>query len=48
MVGEPKEFIFRINRDVRFSANKLPYKDNMSAAFSKTGRKVLDQRDLML
>lgn len=36
---EPKEAIFRINRDVRFSANKSPYKLHMSAVIAKGGRK---------
>lgn len=34
-----KDCIFRINRDVRFSANKAPYKNNFSAAFGPGGRK---------
>ncbi len=36
---KPKDCIFRIYRDVRFSKNKDPYKINMGAAFSKGGRK---------
>ncbi len=36
---KPKDSIFRIYRDVRFSKNKDPYKANMGAAFSKGGRK---------
>ncbi len=35
-----KECTFRINRDVRFSKNKSPYKTNMSAYFSKGGKKA--------
>ena len=35
----PKECIFRINRDVRFSKDKRPYKNNMSAYFNKAGKK---------
>lgn len=35
----PKQCIFRINRDVRFSTNKDPYKSNFGAAFSANGRK---------
>lgn len=38
---EPKEFIFRIFRDVRFSPDKSPYKTNFGAFFSPTGRKGL-------
>ena len=35
----PKEAIFRIYRDVRFSKNKLPYKTTASAIISPGGRK---------
>jgi len=34
-----KSAIFRINRDVRFSTNKSPYKSNFSAYLSKGGKK---------
>ncbi len=34
-----KEAIFRINRDIRFSKNKEPYKLNRSAIISPNGRK---------
>lgn len=37
----PKEAIFRINRDVRFSKEKSPYKLNRSALISAAGRKAL-------
>jgi uncharacterized protein (TIGR02453 family) len=33
-----KDCTFRINRDVRFSKNKAPYKTNMSCIFSKGGK----------
>jgi len=36
---EPKDAIFRINRDIRFSKDKTPYKLFNSAIISKTGRK---------
>jgi len=36
---QPKDAIFRINRDVRFSKDKTPYKLFNSAIISKTGRK---------
>jgi uncharacterized protein (TIGR02453 family) len=36
---EPKQCIFRIYRDVRFSHDKSPYKVNMGAAMTKGGRK---------
>lgn len=35
-----KECTFRINRDIRFSKNKSPYKTNMSAYFSQGGKKA--------
>lgn len=35
---EAKHCIFRINRDVRFSANKSPYKNNFGASFNKGGK----------
>ena len=36
---EPKDAIFRINRDIRFSKDKTPYKVNNSALISVKGRK---------
>ncbi|KAI9430640.1 hypothetical protein F5148DRAFT_990550 [Russula earlei] len=36
-----KECVFRINRDVRFSNDKSPYKTNMGAYFSKGGKKSI-------
>ena len=38
---QPKECMFRINRDVRFSKDKSPYKTNMGASFSKGGKKTM-------
>ena len=35
----PAESIFRINRDIRFSKDKTPYKTQMSALISRTGKK---------
>ncbi len=35
----PREAIFRINRDVRFSKDKAPYKSRMSAVVAAGGRK---------
>lgn len=35
----PREAIFRINRDVRFSKDKAPYKTRMSAVVAAGGRK---------
>lgn len=36
---EVKQCMFRINRDVRFSANKAPYKTNIGFALTKGGKK---------
>ncbi|HUQ67508.1 MAG TPA: DUF2461 domain-containing protein [Flavitalea sp.] len=36
---QPKDSMFRINRDVRFSKDKSPYKTNMGIYFSKGGKK---------
>lgn len=35
----PKDAIFRIYRDIRFSKDKTPYKEHVSAVLSKGGRK---------
>lgn len=35
-----KDCTFRINRDIRFSKNKTPYKTNMAASFSRGGKKA--------
>jgi len=35
---EPKKLIFRIYRDVRFSKDKRPYKNNFGAAISSVGK----------
>lgn len=37
---QPKDCIFRINRDIRFSHNKDPYKNNFGAAITAGGRKT--------
>jgi uncharacterized protein (TIGR02453 family) len=37
---EPKKCVFRLNRDVRFSKNKDPYKTNFGASFSKGAKKI--------
>ncbi|NCG29886.1 MAG: TIGR02453 family protein [Bacteroidetes bacterium] len=36
---EPKDAVFRIYRDIRFSKDKTPYKTQMSAIISSGGRK---------
>jgi len=37
LTGDAKRSLFRINRDVRFSKNKLPYNCHVSAALSRSG-----------
>jgi uncharacterized protein (TIGR02453 family) len=37
----PKNCTFRINRDIRFSKNKTPYKISLSASFNKGGKKSI-------
>ena len=37
--GDPKTSMFRINRDVRFSKDKRPYKTNASAVWTRDGTK---------
>ncbi len=39
---EAKDAIFRINRDIRFSKDKYPYKMHMAAAVSRLGKKEPD------
>jgi|WetSurMetagenome_2_1015567.scaffolds.fasta_scaffold593120_1 uncharacterized protein (TIGR02453 family) len=36
----PRDCIFRIFRDVRFSKDKSPYKTNFGASFNRSGKKV--------
>lgn len=36
---EPKNCVFRLNRDVRFSDDKRPYKENFGAFFAYGGKK---------
>jgi uncharacterized protein (TIGR02453 family) len=36
---KPKDCMFRINRDVRFSKDKSPYKTNFGAGFTIGGKK---------
>lgn len=36
-----KDCVFRINRDIRFSKNKTPYKTNMGASFDRGGKKSI-------
>ncbi len=37
----PKECTFRINRDIRFSKDKTPYKTNFGASFNRGGKKSI-------
>lgn len=37
-----KNCLFRINRDIRFSKDKSPYKTNFGASINKGGRKAFD------
>ena len=39
---QPKDCLFRINRDVRFSKDKSPYKTNFGMGISKGGKKATD------
>lgn len=39
---QPKDCVYRIYRDVRFSKDKTPYKSNMGASFNKGGKKVMN------
>jgi uncharacterized protein (TIGR02453 family) len=36
-----KDCTFRINRDIRFSKDKSPYKTNMGASINKGGKKIM-------
>ena len=38
---QTKDCIFRINRDIRFSKNKTPYKTNLSASLDRGGKKSI-------
>ena len=40
LTGDPKRSLFRIQRDVRFSADKSPYKTNAGAVLSRDGSKT--------
>ncbi|MFT5165369.1 MAG: hypothetical protein ACI8P3_000594 [Saprospiraceae bacterium] len=48
IVITPKDAIFRIHRDVRFSKDKSPYKNHVSAIISKGGRKDMSTPGLYL
>ncbi|MDZ4751039.1 MAG: DUF2461 domain-containing protein [Flavobacteriales bacterium] len=48
MAIEPKDAIFRINRDIRFSKDKSPYKLYASAAIAPGGRKDMEYPGIYL
>lgn len=48
VVLEPKDAIFRIHRDTRFGKDKTPYKTNVSAVITRTGRKDLQYPSIYL
>lgn len=39
---EAKKTVFRINRDIRFSKDKSPYKSNMGASINHGGKKIMN------
>jgi len=39
----PKDAIFRINRDIRFSADKTPYKEHVGAIITNGGKKAKEE-----
>jgi len=39
----PKNAIFRINRDIRFSADKTPYKEHVGAIITNGGKKAKEE-----
>lgn len=40
LAGHPKNTVFRIHRDVRFSRDKKPYKTHVSATLTRDGQKM--------
>lgn len=48
MPFEARDFILRINRDIRFSKDKTPYKIMMEAMLSKYGRKEMTRPGIFL
>jgi uncharacterized protein (TIGR02453 family) len=45
---EPKNAVFRINRDIRFSKDKSPYKLHMAAVVGRGGRKTMEKPGIYL
>ncbi|MFH1051072.1 MAG: DUF2461 domain-containing protein [bacterium] len=43
-IADPRKSIFRINRDIRFSKNKNPYKDNLGVFFPYSLSQVIDSK----
>jgi uncharacterized protein (TIGR02453 family) len=48
IVLEPKDAIFRIYRDIRFSKDKTPYKTHMAAIIARGGRKGMREPGLYI
>lgn len=40
---QPKDCMFRLHRDTRFSLDKTPYKTHLSAVITSQGRKAMDE-----
>ena len=45
---EPKDAIFRINNDIRFSKEKIPYKTHVGAVLANEGRKSISSLGLYI
>ncbi len=45
---EPKNAVFRINRDIRFAKDKTPYKTHVAASINHGGRKAFDRPGLYI
>lgn len=45
---QPKDCLFRINRDIRFSKDKTPYKTHIGMVFSKYGKKDAEHPSMYL
>lgn len=43
-IADPKKSLFRINRDLRFSKNKAPYKNNLGIFFPYTLSQIIDKK----
>ena len=43
-IADPKKSLFRINRDLRFSKNKAPYKNNLGVFYPYTLSQTIDKK----